>query len=264
MEQTHRKHRGRMNRDVAYRPLVSVVIPSWNHREELVECLSSLEAQTYRPFEVIVVDDGSTDGTAARVARVRVSYPFRFIQLMENKGAAAARNLGAKRSEGAFLLFLDADVELRPHAIERMVNELITHPDMDFVYSSFRFGWKLFRSLPFDVKVLRDIPYIHTTSLMRRSAFPGFDESLKKFQDWDLWLTVTERGGRGMEVPEELFRIKVRREGMSHWLPAFFHKLPWKLVGWMPSELRKYRKWEKVVKEKHGIGEWGVGSGGGS
>ena len=66
-----------MNRDVLHRPLVSVVIPSWNHCDELVECLASLDVQTYRPFEVIVVDYGSTDGTAERMARIRVSYPFR-------------------------------------------------------------------------------------------------------------------------------------------------------------------------------------------
>ena len=236
------------------RPLVSVVIPTWNHKEELVACLESLNVQTYRPFEAIVVDDGSTDGTAERMSHVRVSYPLRYIQFVENKGASAARNLGAKRSEGEYLLFVDADAELRPHAIERMANVLREQEDVDFVYSSFRFGWKLFKSRAFDPEILRTMPYIHTTSMLRRSVFPGFDESLKKFQDWDLWLTVTERGGRGLWIPEELFVLKVRREGMSHWLPAFVHKLPWQLIGWMPRELRNYRKWERIVKKKHGIG----------
>lgn len=243
-----------MNRDVAHQPLVSVIIPSWNHGAELMECLASLEAQTYRPFEVIVVDDGSKDDTARRIAQFRSSYPLHFVQLVENKGAAAARNLGAKRSQGELLLFLDADAQLRPHTISRMAEELQKHPEIDFVYSSFRFGWKLFKGRPFDVKFLRKIPYIHTTSLLRREKFPGFDESLKKFQDWDLWLTVSEQGSKGLWIPEELFAIKVRREGMSRWLPAFFHKLPWQLIGWMPRELRNYRRWEKVVKEKHGIG----------
>ncbi len=242
-----------MNRDIAHQPLVSVVIPSWDHGAELMECLASLEAQTYRPYEAVVVDDGSTDDTAERIAQFRSSCPFQFIQLAENKGAAAARNLGAKRSKGSLLLFLDADAVLRPHAIARMVEELRKHPEADFTYSSFRFGWKLFKSRPFDVKVLRKVPYIHTTSLLRREAFPGFDETLKKFQDWDLWLSVSEKGSTGIWIPEELFSIKVRRQGMSRWLPSFFHKLPWQLIGWMPRELRNYRKWEKVVKEKHRI-----------
>jgi glycosyltransferase involved in cell wall biosynthesis len=224
-----------------------------------MDCLAALEAQTYRPIDVVVVDDGSTDDTAQRIASFRGSFPLQFIQLTENKGAAAVRNLGARRSEGSLLLFLDADVVLRPHAIARMVEELRKHADAAFVYSSFRFGWKLFKSRPFDADILRKMPYIHTTSLLRRKAFPGFDESLKKFQDWDLWLTVAERGGTGIWIPEELFSIKVRREGMSRWLPSLFHKLPWQMIGWMPRELRNYRKWERVVKEKHGIG--GVGSG---
>lgn len=242
-----------MNRDISHQPLVSVIIPTWNHGEELMACLASLEAQTYRPFEVIVVDDASTDDTAERIEQFRSSFPFRFIQLDMNKGAAVARNLGAKRCEGELLLFVDADAEIRPHMIARMVEELEKHPEIDFVYSSFRFGWKFFKSRPFDVKFLRKMPYIHTTSVIRRSAFPGFDESLQKFQDWDLWLTVSERGSRGLWIPEELFSIKIRREGMSRWLPAFVHKLPWQLIGWMPRELRNYRKWEKIVKEKHAI-----------
>ncbi|MBD3251049.1 glycosyltransferase [Candidatus Uhrbacteria bacterium] len=242
-----------MNRDVTHQPLVSVVIPSWNHGEELISCLMSLEAQTYRPFEVVVVDDASTDDTQDRLKHIRVSYPLRSIQMEENRGAAVARNLGARRCEGAYLLFVDADAELRPHMIERMVRELQQRTGVDFIYSSFRFGWKPFKSRSFDAKALRRMPYIHTTSLLRRSAFPGFDESLKKFQDWDLWLTMSERGSKGYWIPEELFTLKVRREGMSRWLPSVVHKLPWQLIGWMPRELRNYRKWEKVVKDKHGI-----------
>jgi glycosyltransferase involved in cell wall biosynthesis len=234
-------------------PLVSVIIPSWNHGPELMRCLASLESQTYGSFEVIVVDDGSTDGTADMVKNFKHSFPLDYVRLERNAGASAARNAGERRSRGELLMFADADAELRPHAIERMAAELEKHPECDFAYSSFRFGWKKFGSRPFDAKALRRIPYIHTTSMLRRRAFPGFDESLKKFQDWDLWLTMSERGSTGSWIPEVLFSIKARRLGMSRWLPSFFHKLPWECIGWAPRELRNYRKWEKVVKEKHGI-----------
>lgn len=243
-----------MNREQSPRTLISVIIPTWNHGEELMRCLASLDTQTYRPFEVVVVNDGSTDDTAERMQSFRSSFPLRYVELVQNKGASTARNVGEKRSTGDLLLFMDADAELRPHALERMARELEAHPEVDFVYSSFRFGWKLFKSRPFSKEVLRKMPYVHTTSLLRREAFPGFDESLKKFQDWDLWLSIAERGGRGRWISEELFAIKTRKEGMSRWLPAFFHKLPWQWIGWMPRELRNYRKWERIVKEKHQIG----------
>lgn len=235
------------------KPLVSVIIPTYNHEAELMECLKSIAIQSYRPFEVIVVDDGSTDRTRERLRETRTWFDMEIVELGSNQGAAVARNRGKERSRGSLLLFVDADADLRPHAIERMATELATHPDADFVYSSFRFGWKLFRSRPFSADDLRKSPYIHTTSLLRREKFPGFDESLKKFQDWDLWLTIAERGGKGIWVPEELFSLKVRRQGMSRWLPSFFHRLPWQIIGWMPRELRNYRKWERIVKEKHQI-----------
>ena len=235
------------------RPLVSIVIPTWNHGPELMECLKSIAIQTYRPFEVIVVDDGSNDGTVARLKATPTWFDLDLVELGSNIGAAAARNRGALKADGSLLLFVDADAELRPHALERMVQKLHDNPEVDFAYSSFRFGWKLFRSRPFDADALRQAPYIHTTSLIRRPKFPGFDESLKKFQDWDLWLAIVARGGRGVWIPEELFSLKVRREGMSRWLPSFIHRIPWELLGWMPRELRNYRRWERIVKAKHGI-----------
>jgi len=235
------------------RSLISIVIPAWNHLQELLVCLQSIDRQTYRQLEVIVVDDGSTDGTRERMMDYRASFPLRVHCLPENQGASAARNEGARLATGEFLLFVDADAVLRPDAIEKMVAALSAHPAAMFAYSSFRFGWKQFKSRPFDASVLKQTPYIHTTALMRRSAFPGFDESLKKFQDWDLWLTICERGGKGIWISEELFRITTRAQGMSRWLPSFVHRLPWPILGWMPQEIERYRKWERVVREKHGL-----------
>lgn len=234
------------------RPLISIIIPSWNHGPELVRCLASLEAQTYRNIEVIVVDDASTDGTEERLRNSHTRFPLKVIRFDQNQGSPAARNRGEKEAQGSFILFLDADVELRPHALDTLMKAL-ERSGVQFAYSSFRFGWKLFRGYPFDVERLKRMPYVHTSALMRREAFPGFDESLKKFQDWDLWLTVVERGGTGVWVPEMLFTVKVRKEGMSRWLPSLFHVFPWRWFGWMPKELQKYRKWERIVKEKHGI-----------
>lgn len=159
-----------------------------------------------------------------------------------------------KQAKGAFLLFVDADEILRPHALQHMAEELERHPEAAFAYPAFRFGWKLFRGQPFDVAVLRKGPCIHTTALLRKEAFPGFDETLKKFQDWDLWLTIAERGGKGIWIPDELFSVAERHQGMSRWLPSFVHRIPWPLFGWAPREILRYRKWEGIVKRKHGIG----------
>lgn len=232
--------------------LVSIIIPAYNHRDALTTCLASLEAQSYQEIEIIVVDDGSTDGTEARFASRASTRPYLFIRRDQNNGAAAARNRGAEAATGDALLFVDADAVLRPDAVLKLMQALKASPEAAFVYSSFRFGLKAFRVGPFDPDALRRGPLIHTTALVRRSAFPGFDESLKKFQDWDLWLTVVERGGAGVWIPEQLFRVSVRKGGISSWLPSFMHQIPWPILGWTPREVARYRHWKSVVKKKHG------------
>lgn len=97
---------------------VSAVIPCYNKVKVLPQTLRALQAQTIGPdgFDVVVVDDGSTDGTKQFLANCASSYSFRYI-LQENAGAGAARNAGALACDGRILLFLDADIVLRPDAI---------------------------------------------------------------------------------------------------------------------------------------------------
>jgi hypothetical protein len=129
-----------------------------------------------------------------------------------------------------------------------MLGALERDPGAAFAYSSFKWGWKKFKLWPFDYEKLRQMPYIHTTSLIRRQAFPGFDESLKKFQDWDLFLTMAEKGGRGIFIGEVLFKVK-KGGTMSQWLPSFVYSWPWLKL----KSKDKYEAWKKIVQAKHGI-----------
>jgi phosphatidylinositol alpha-1,6-mannosyltransferase len=187
-------------------PLVSVIVPCWNVEDFLVKTLESIAGQTYKNIEIIVVDDGSTD----RTREVAAAVPGVHVLAQENRGAPAARNAGARQAKGAFLLFCDADVLLQPHAIARFVQLLELHPDRDFAYSAFRLGWRSFHRLEFDPERLRHHNYINTVSLIRASAFPGFDETLSRYQDWDLWLTVSARGGKGIGTAQYLFHSASR------------------------------------------------------
>jgi glycosyltransferase involved in cell wall biosynthesis len=222
-------------------PKISVIIPVFNHAEALADCLRSLEKQSFQEFEIIIVDDGS-----------KVPVANATIRFDKNRGAPAARNEGFRRSKGEYLIFLDADAVLRPDALEKMMKALETHPEADFAYPSFRFGWKTFKGRPFDEKALHASNYIHTSALIRRDAFPGFDESLKKFQDWDLFLTMAERGSRGVWIDEVLFSLKAHGT-MSNWLPSFTYRIPWPMFGWTPNIIKTYRAAEHVIREKHGL-----------
>lgn len=101
-------------------PFISVIVPVYNGKRFLSACLDSLKAQTYSNFEIIIVDDGSTDGSPELV-----TPPAKLIYTQGRTGAGAARNLGAKSAKGDFLLFTDCDVEAPPHWIEKTAATIV-------------------------------------------------------------------------------------------------------------------------------------------
>lgn len=110
------------------RPLVSVVIPALNAEAFVGEAIESVLAQDHRPIEVIVVDDGSTDRTAA----VALRYPAEVLR-QENGGQAAARNAGVAAARGTLVSFLDADDVWMPAKLSTEVDYLLAHPEVDYV-----------------------------------------------------------------------------------------------------------------------------------
>jgi hypothetical protein len=135
--------------------------------------------------------------------------------------------------------------------IEKMHDALIQHPSSSYVYSKFKFGWKTMHGGYFDAKKLKENNFIDTTSLLRRSDFCGFDESLKRFQDWDLWLTLLEKNKSGIFIPEVLYTKTTRfGRGISSWLPSFAYHLPWKIKA-----VKDFESAREVVARKHGLAE---------
>lgn len=231
---------------------ISVVIPTYQHAHTISRTLDSLLAQTMRPFEIIIVNDGSTDNLDEALA------PFhglltRVDQI--NRGGNAARNRGFDESTGELVLFCDADVVLVPDALETMHNALLDHPEASYAYCAFRFGWKSFHLIPFSPEVLRTLNFVHTTSLLRRQAFPRFDENIRRFQDWDLWLTMLEQGHVGIGIDQELFSVihDPGRVGISQWAPSVLHKIPWRYLPWRPSVIRRYYEAREIIRQKHDL-----------
>lgn len=232
-------------------PAISVIIPVYNHARELKKCATTLKQQTFSSYEVIFVDDGSTDNSYEVIRRCANLFKKSTVVRQKNKGAPSARNAGARHARADLLFFLDADILLKPHALEAMHTALMRHPECAFAYSSFYFGWKLMKGVAFNADTLKRFNYIHTSSLLRRAYFYGFDESLKKFQDWDVWLTAVRHGGRGFLVNEPLFRITPRAQGMSAWLPSWWYALPWRMLGYTPPTVQKYNEGMRVIRAKH-------------
>lgn len=229
-------------------PMISVVIPSYQHADEIPLCLESIFRQTYKDFEVIVVNDGSTDDTHEVVEPYmdRITYIDQ-----ENRGGNAARNRGFEVARGKYLLFCDADVIMRPDMLQKMLATLVGSPAASYAYASFRFGWKAFGLWPFDAGKLRAMNYIHTTSLIRREHFPGFDPAIRRLQDWDLWLTMLEQGHVGVWVPEFLFTCLPHKGGISLWVPGVVYSIPWKKFGIRLKNVEKFEEAREVMRKKH-------------
>ena len=227
--------------------MISIIIPVYNQAAKLKRCLDSIIAQTEQDFEIIVVNDGSKDNIGKVFASFQSDHPELKIMLFnqDNKGSNPARNRGFKEARGEYLLFCDADLILDPTMLAKMKKALEDNPLASYAYVSFTYGRKTFHLFPFTAERLRSMPFIHTTSLIRTKDFPGFDEKIRRLQDWDLWLTMLERGKSGILVDEVLFWVHTGGT-ISSWLP----KIAYKLLPFLP-QVKRYRKAEAIIKEKH-------------
>jgi len=233
--------------------MISVIIPLYNKKGTIGKTIQSILNQSYKDLEIIIVDDGSTDGPPAVIASVakQSREKIKIFSGLGHHGADWARNYGAHFAGGEYLFFCDADIILRPDALQKLKKILDENPKASYAYSAFQLGWKIFKSRPFDAQELKKRNFISTMSLIKADDFPGFDEKLKKFQDWDLWLTMLEQGKTGVFAPKVLFYAKSAQDGISKWFPRFFYKIPWKRLGITFKKLEDYKVVERIIKQKH-------------
>lgn len=198
---------------LATSPLVSVIIPTFNRRELVVRAVNSALEQTYRPIEIIVQDDGSTDGTAEALAAL--SGPIHY-QAQPNRGLAAARNAAIRRSRGELIALLDSDDVWTPDKLEKCVRYLQQHSDCDVVYTPMatmdaqgqlmqghdkvcKEGWIL-------NDLFEDICIHDPAAVFHRGVWErigGFDESLPVCVGHNFWLRVAIAHRIGL-IPEPL------------------------------------------------------------
>jgi glycosyltransferase involved in cell wall biosynthesis len=189
----------------AERPRVSVIIPAYNAARTIEQTLVSVFSQTFREFEVIVVDDGSTDDTPSILAR----RPDRLRVLRKgNEGRpAAARNLGVKAARGEYLAFLDADDTWHADKLALQVAALDRDPAVGLVYTAdatinARGDIVSVNPCPpgarghiYDVLRVHNV-MVGSSVVVRREAFDqagGFDENLTSIENWDLWIRISSR-----------------------------------------------------------------------
>ena len=202
-------------------PKVSVIVPCYNLGAYLDEAVESVLGQTFQDFEIVIVNDGSTDPETNRLL-VNYRRPKTRVVQSDNRGLPAARNLAIAHSFGAYLCALDADDKLAPTFLERTARILDEDTSVAFVSCWLQtFGtedwiWKQERC---DLATLLGECTVATPSLVRTEAvrgIGGYDERMiHGYEDWDLWISLVEQGLRGVIIPEVLFYYRRRPGSMS-------------------------------------------------
>jgi glycosyltransferase involved in cell wall biosynthesis len=201
-------------------PLISCIVPVFNGELYLGEALESILNQTYRPLEVIVVDDGSTDGTAA----VAASYGDRVRYFRQNNGGApTARNLGLSVATGEFVAFLDSDDLWHPGKLKRQMASFEARPELDLCVTHLQRFW--IPQLEKEQKRFQDhrfaevLPgYVTQTLLARRTLFDSvghFDTSRRVGDPMDWFLRAAERGAVMELLPDLLVYQRMHENNLS-------------------------------------------------
>ena len=179
-------------------PTVSVVIPTYQRRDLVRRAIASVRAQTHRDYELIVVDDGSTDDTHDVVAALGDDIVY--VRRDENRGVSAARNAGIARARGAIVAFLDSDDTWLPHHLAVVMDVLTRLPDAVLCSTSPRFEVEG-REPPAEARVADTLSALLVENVVgspssvavRRAALErvgGFGEALRVMEGWDLWMRL--------------------------------------------------------------------------
>lgn len=199
-------------------PKVSVIIPCYNQGKYLNDAVSSVLAQTYKDFEIIIVNDGSTDKFTNELLKTYSKSKTRVI-VTKNKGVSFARNLAISKANGKYILPLDADDKIAPEYLAKAVNFLENNMNakIGIVYCLAKFFgkkkgmWKL-PKFSLEEILLRNM--IFCSALFRKSDWKkvgGYNADMKYgYEDWDFWLSLLETGVKVYRIPVPMFYYRVR------------------------------------------------------
>ena len=202
--------------------LLSIVIPYYNLGSTLPETIESIKQSDYTNYEIIIVNDGSSDEESIRVLdKYKDDKKIKIINI-DNKGLANARNVGAKAAKGEFIAFLDADDKIHKTFYTKAINILHQYSNVSYVYS-----WVQYFEGNADVWPTFNvhIPYLLCANMLaafvviRKNDFLNFGQNRIEMEygmeDYDSWVSLAEHGYLGVAIPEKLNFYRVRKDSMS-------------------------------------------------
>jgi glycosyltransferase involved in cell wall biosynthesis len=197
-------------------PKVSVIIPCYNQGIFIEEAIESVLAQSYRDFEIIIINDGSDDVVTIDILN-GLNKPLTAIYHTSNAGVSAARNYGIKQSSGTFILPLDADDRIDSRLLEMSVSLLEQNQQLELIATGVQFFGEIYTKelLPaYNPKqhLLQNLFF--NTSLFRKSSFDklnGYDESFKEgWEDWDYFLRLVDDIAQVFVIQDYLLHYRIK------------------------------------------------------
>lgn len=234
-------------------PKVSIIMPAYNSAGFIEESIRSVLSQTYTDWELFVIDDASTDNTAAIVKDLFLKdRRIKFLQLNENQGTGAARNKGTEAATGTFIAFLDADDLWIPEKLEIQVKFML-EKDLEMTFSSYflmdekgnRLN-KFVEALPIlSYKKLLKSNYVGNLTGIYNAKKTGkiYAPLLRKRQDWALWLILLKKTGTVLSIQEPLAIYRIRKNSLSGNKVA--------LVSFNYAIYRKFLRFDALTSSKY-------------
>lgn len=204
-------------------PLVSVVVPCYNHEDFLETTIDNILSSSYVPLEVVIVDDGSTDRSFTKALALKKKYPNVRVYTQENSGPSQARNHAVEQSKGKYILPVDADDLISPDYIKKAVEVLESFKEVKVVYArAEKFGavckeWKL---KDFSRYNLARENMIYVSALFRKEDWErvgGYTVNpVVCREDWEFWIKILKSGGEVVKLPFVGFYYRILPNSRRH------------------------------------------------
>ena len=243
------------------RPLVSVIVPIYNAAPFLKETLDSIIASTYRPIEIVMVDDGSQDNSLSIAQDYCANYPECRVIAQTNQGVSVARNNAIRHAKGMYILPVDADDKIADTFIQKAVDLIDNNDDIRVVgcrcwmFGAINKEWKL---PEFSHALLARKNMIPATALYRKADWErcgGYCEEEIYREDWDFWLSMMELGGTFYKLNEILFYYRISTDSRRMLakgrkkliVDAINSRHPAYMQKYLGGPLHYHRSWSRVI-----------------
>ncbi len=257
---------------MGHTPIVSVITPCRNAADTLPDTVAAIQAQTLPDWEMLCVDDGSTDDTRGLLDRLAAGDPRIRVLSTPASGAAGARNAGCRQARGRHILFIDSDDTLRPEALDVLVRAASLAGPRTLVAAGHELldragrplGQYHFPSVPeFSLDVLLRGNRLWIAALVPADQLPSdpFDEHQQACIDWDLWCRLAHEGFHCVTVPRLLFGYRLRRGSLSHRADVLYSAGRRLLAKWLPHARRPDRLEDAPFRWACACGALGLASG---